>query len=122
MFTMDLSQPTTTVMAADHTGILDDDLVGGVSVGGDFCLDLVTGGMLEVWAGPLTGGRIAVALFNRSPGDDTITARWADIGAAAGAAYSVRDIWAAADRGSFAGSFTSKVPAHSTVYLVMSPA
>ena len=48
-------------MAADAQNILSDNLVGGVTVGGEFCLDLWTGGMLEVWAGPLTGGRIAVS-------------------------------------------------------------
>jgi hypothetical protein len=32
----------------DHVGIINDNLVGNVTTGGDFCLDLVTGGMLEV--------------------------------------------------------------------------
>lgn len=31
-----------------------------------FCLDLAGDGGLEVWAGPLTAGRWAVALFNRA--------------------------------------------------------
>ena len=107
--------------AADHLGIIDDDLIGHVTSGGDFCLDIMTGGMLEVWAGPLVGGRIAVALFNRSPGVDTISALWADIGAGAGRAYLVRDVWAGADRGAFTGSYAATVPAHSTVFLVLSP-
>ena len=53
-----------TITAADHTGIINDDLVGGVTTGGDFCLDLVTGGMLEVWASQLSTGW-AVSVFNR---------------------------------------------------------
>lgn len=75
--------------------------------------------MLEVWASALTNSRIAVALFNRSPGTDSITVQWADINATG--TYSVRDIWAAADRGSFEGSYTSIVPAHATAYLVLTP-
>ncbi len=31
------------IMASDHVSIIDDDLVGHVTAGGDFCLDLVTG-------------------------------------------------------------------------------
>ena len=66
VFLLDLSAASdpskgSRIQAADTTGILDDDLVGNVAKGGTFCQDLVPGGMLEVWAGPLTGGRIAVA-------------------------------------------------------------
>lgn len=115
-----------TVMASDHLNIIDDNLVGGISRGGDFCLDLVTGGMLEVWAGylsPATGSsqpRIAVSLFNRGQAADTITAQWSDIGATG--SYSVRDIWAAADKGTFSSSYYAVVPAHGTVYIVLTPA
>ena len=78
--------------------------------------------MLEVWAGPLSGGRIAVALFNRSPGMDSITATWAAIGANAGQAYAVRDIWAGADRGTFTGSYTAAaVSSHAAAFLILSP-
>ena len=83
---------------------------------------LATAGMLEVWAGPLSGGRLAVALFNRSPGDDAIAVRWADVGLAPGAAVAVRDIWGAADLGTFSADFARPVPAHATAYLVLSPA
>ena len=78
--------------------------------------------MLEVWAAPLSGGRIAVVLFNRSPGDDEIVANWADIGAAPGAAYDVYDIWADSDRGSFTNTYTAAVPARATAYLILTPA
>ena len=92
-----------------------------MTVGGDFCLDLVTGGMLEVWAGPLTGNRIAVALLNRSPSTDTIVALWGDIGASSGVSYVVRDVWEESDVGTFTGSYTSIVPAHASVFLVLTP-
>ena len=77
--------------------------------------------MLEVWAGPLSNGGIAVVLFNRSPGDDEIVANWIDIGATAGAAYDVFDVWAGVNRGKFSNAYTAAVPARATVYLVLSP-
>lgn len=109
-------------IVADATDIIDDDLVGNVTVGGAFCLQLTTGGLLEVWAAPLTGGRVAVALFNRSPSDDAIVVRWADVGLAPGASVNVRDIWQAANVGTFHADFTRPVKAHATVYLVLTPA
>ena len=109
-------------MAADHQGIQNDDLVGNVTLGGDFCLDLQTLGMLEVWAAPLAGSRFAVVLFNRSPGDDHIVGNWADIGADPATAYHVYDIWAGADRGTFTESYTAAVPARATAYLILTPA
>ena len=115
------SLPATPIAASDTTGIYDDDMVGHVTQGGAFCLQLTTGGMLEVWAGALSGGRLAVALFNRSPGDDTITVRWSDVGLAPGVAIAARDIWAASDLGTFSADFSRPVPAHATVYLVLTP-
>jgi alpha-galactosidase len=121
VWTLDLSAPWTALQAADSLGILDDDSVGGVTKGGSFCLEVVSGGGLEVWAGPLTGGRIAVALLNRSPGPDSISAAWADIGAEAGRSYAVRDVWAAQDRGSAVGSFATEVPSRAVVLLLLTP-
>ena len=96
--------------------------MGGVTRGGDFCLDLVTGGALEVWAAPLTGGRIGVVLFNRSPAADVIACKWADVGAAAGRTYTVRDAWAAADVGDFVDSYTPPaIPAHGVATLLLTP-
>lgn len=116
-----LLQPSP-IVASDHQTIQNDDLVGNVTLGGDFCLDLQTLGMLEVWAGPLSGGRIAVVLFNRSPGDDSIVAHWADIGAAPGAAYDVYDVWAGVDRGIFTKAYMAAVPARATAYITLTPA
>ena len=111
-----------TRIAATDGGLLDDDLVGGVTRGGDFCLDLVTGGGLESWTAPLTGGRWAAALLNRSPARDTLTLDWASINATAGARFAVRDVWQGADVGTFAGSYTTAVEAHAAAYLILTPA
>eukprot|EP01116_Phalansterium_solitarium_P024035 TRINITY_DN867_c0_g1_i1.p1 TRINITY_DN867_c0_g1~~TRINITY_DN867_c0_g1_i1.p1 ORF type:complete len:727 (+),score=197.67 TRINITY_DN867_c0_g1_i1:51-2183(+) len=111
---------------ASATNIYDDNLLGNVTVGSDFCLDLTTMGMLEVWAAPLTGGRYAVALFNRSPAQDTITLDYSVLQPAVvnplSAKFAVYDIWAAANRGTFQGSYSASVASHGTAFLVLTPA
>lgn len=112
---------TGTQIQAASNNIIDDDLIGNVTASGGFCLDVTTMGMLETWVGPLSGGRFAVVLFNRSPADDTITLNWADMGVAPTAAFAVRDIWAAADRGVRMGAYSAMVPAHGVAFLVLTP-
>ena len=107
-------------LEADSDVIVDDDGIGGVSTtGGGFCMGLATFGGLEVWAGPLVDGKIVVTLFNRSPAAEEITAHWSDIGAAG--SYSVRDVWAAAERGKATGNYSASVEAHATMLLVLTP-
>jgi len=126
VFLLDLSAASdpskgSRIQAADTTGILDDDLVGNVAKGGTFCLDLIPGGMLEVWAGPLTGGRIAVALFNRSPTMGTVVAQWGSIGARDGVKYTAMDVWTGNDLGVFEGSFSAEVAPRNVQYAILSP-
>jgi hypothetical protein len=109
------------VIAANASNIVDDNLVGNVTSSGGFCLDLTIMGGLEVWVSLLSEWRYAVALFNRSPGDDFIVLQWGDLGVPDSTAFAVRDIWAAEDRGTFTGSYASAVPAHGTVMLVLTP-
>lgn len=47
----------------------------------------------QVWAGPLSEGRVAMVLWNRGPSQASITAHWADIGFEASVALDVRDLW-----------------------------
>ena len=77
--------------------------------------------MLEVWVGPLSQGRFAVALVNRSPADDAIVLHWRDLNQTAGAAFSVRDIWSASDLGTYDTDFARPVKAHATAFLVLTP-
>lgn len=107
---------------ADTRTVYDDDLVGGVTQGGAFCLDIKTAGMLETWVAPLTGGRAAVALLNRSPGADALTVVAADAGWPPGTRFAVRDVWAAADRGVVNGTYTAHLNASSVALLVLTPA
>ena len=93
------------------------DAAGARSVpGGDFCLDLAPG-QLETWCGPLAGGRVAVSLLNRSPAPANITVDFSQCNASQ--TNAVRDIWAAADLGTFSSDFSRPVAAHATVFLVL---
>ena len=109
----------------DNGLIIDDDHVGGVttSPAKEWCAEAVGGGGLEVWAARLSGHRMAVALFNRSPSPAavTITAHWADLGLQADAKMAVRDIWKAADVGVHARSYSAPVESRGVVYLLLTP-
>lgn len=48
---------------------------------------------IEVWAGPLSNGGVAVILLNRSLSPQTFTAKWFDIGVPADKRMTVRDLW-----------------------------
>ncbi|MCL7032445.1 hypothetical protein MKW94_001186, partial [Papaver nudicaule] len=47
----------------------------------------------QVWAGPLSGKRLAVALWNRCSETVTITAKWEALGLDSRSSVSVRDLW-----------------------------
>ena len=49
--------------------------------------------LLQVWAGPLTGYRIALLLFNRGSGPALVTAHWDDIGIPPNSVVEARDLW-----------------------------
>jgi len=79
--------------------VIDDDGVGHVSSspGSDFCLDIVSNGNVETWAGPLEGGRVAVAVLNRSPSTQRSVIMLEDVGfnasLPAGGSVKVRSAW-----------------------------
>lgn len=92
--------------------------VGVLDLGGSIKGD----GALEVWAGDLSGGDIAVVLFNRSNKPENITALWSDIGLSPGTKANAREVWLHKDLGAFQGSFTSLVGSHDVVAIHLSPA
>lgn len=49
--------------------------------------------MVQVWAGPLSGGRKAVVLWNRAIKPDTVTLTWADVGLDPETPVMIRDLW-----------------------------
>ncbi|TQD74350.1 hypothetical protein C1H46_040106 [Malus baccata] len=50
-------------------------------------------GNREVWAGPLSGYRVALLLVNRSRKRDSFTAHWDDIGIPTNSVVEARDLW-----------------------------
>jgi len=72
-------------------------------------------GPLEVWAKPLQGGAMAVALFNRTTGATRMTLRLKDVGWKGRA--EARDLWAHADAGVVDGEAMMTVPGHGVVML-----
>ncbi|KAA3478895.1 alpha-galactosidase-like isoform X1 [Gossypium australe] len=50
-------------------------------------------GGLEVWAGPLSGKRVVVVLWNRSQARAVISVKWREIGLSPSTPVTVRDLW-----------------------------
>ena len=78
---------------------------------------LYQSGDLDVWTKPLSRGRVAVGLFNRSWGDRAVSVDLAEIGFQGGA--QVRDVWKQKDLGHIAGLFTDTVPTHGVTLLIV---
>ncbi|VVA18523.1 PREDICTED: alpha-galactosidase [Prunus dulcis] len=52
-----------------------------------------TDGCYQVWAGPLSGHRLTVALWNRCSKAKTITVTWEALGLQSSISVSIRDLW-----------------------------
>ncbi|KAJ8442677.1 hypothetical protein Cgig2_003721 [Carnegiea gigantea] len=50
-------------------------------------------GCQQVWAGPISGNRLVVALWNRCSNASTITAGWNVLGLQSSISVSIRDLW-----------------------------
>ncbi|CAK7323801.1 unnamed protein product [Dovyalis caffra] len=57
------------------------------------CDQSMSASMKSIWAGPLTGYRVAVLLVNRGPVRNSITAQWDDIGIPLNSIVEARDLW-----------------------------
>ena len=75
---------------------------------------------LEVWSKDLEDGAKAVGLFNRGSGEQTVTAKWSDLGLTG--TQTVRDLWRQTDLGKFTGQFEIKVGRHGVVLVKLTPA
>jgi alpha-galactosidase len=76
-------------------------------------------GKLQVWTKDLKDGSRAVALLNRDDAPRAITVEWRDLGIS-GKCF-VRNLWEHVDEGTFAHRYRTRVPAHGTVLLKISP-
>ncbi|KAH7690000.1 alpha-galactosidase protein [Dioscorea alata] len=75
---------------------------------------------LEVWAGALSGGRVAVVLLNRSGSQASITADWSDIGLQSSEAE-VRDLWESISTSKAEGQITATVDSHACKMYILTP-
>jgi hypothetical protein len=76
---------------------------------------------LQVWAGPLSGGRLAVALVNAGDSTAQIDATWTVLGIKNGTTMNVRDATAGTANGTADGLVSAQVASHDTVVLTLAP-
>ncbi|KAG7363639.1 alpha-galactosidase [Nitzschia inconspicua] len=77
--------------------------------------------VIEVWAGDLSGGDIAVVLLNRSSQSQIITATFVDIGFTTFSSVKARDLWAHQDLGIQKDAISATVGSHDVVALRLTP-
>jgi alpha-galactosidase len=75
-------------------------------------------GQMELWSRPLKDGAMAICLFNRVGGITTMSFKLRDIGWKGTA--KARDVWEHKDLGTIADTFTTDVPRHGVVMLILS--
>lgn len=81
---------------------------------------VVQQGTTEVWTRDLTGGRKAVALFNRGTQDATVTASFSQLGVAG--IPRVRDLWNRADVTGMTTGLSATVPYSGALMYALNPA
>jgi alpha-galactosidase len=79
---------------------------------------LYQSGDFDVWTKPLSGGRVAVGLFNRSWSVRDVSVDLAQIGFAQGA--NVRNVWTGKDLGRRKGLVAETLPKHGAALLIVS--
>ncbi|PKI63947.1 hypothetical protein CRG98_015623 [Punica granatum] len=79
-------------------------------------------GDLEVWAGPLSGYRVALLLVNRGPVRTAITAHWDDIGIPENSMVEARDVWEHKTlKTKFVGKLSATIDSHASKMYVLKP-
>ncbi|KAL3512963.1 hypothetical protein ACH5RR_025680 [Cinchona calisaya] len=78
-------------------------------------------GDLEVWAGPLSGRRVAVVLWNRGSYKANITALWSDLGLESTTVVKARDLWEHSTLKSVKGQISAEVDVHDSKMFVLTP-
>jgi alpha-galactosidase len=78
---------------------------------------LYQSGDLDVWTKPLSRGRVALGLFNRSSSNREVSVDLAEIGFQNGA--DLRDVWKQKDLGHTSRVFTDAVPGHGVTLLIV---
>ncbi|KAJ8759304.1 hypothetical protein K2173_006824 [Erythroxylum novogranatense] len=79
-------------------------------------------GDIEIWAGPLSGYRVAAVLLNRGPIKYSITAEWDDLGIPPTSIVKARDVWEHKTlKTQFARNITATVDSHSCKLYILKP-
>ncbi|KAL6643363.1 hypothetical protein ACP70R_019028 [Stipagrostis hirtigluma subsp. patula] len=78
-------------------------------------------GDLEVWAGPLSGGRAALVLWNRGSTEASITANWSSIGFNTSTVVDAHDLWTGEITSSVQGELKRTVDSHACKMYVLTP-
>ncbi|KAH9781149.1 alpha-galactosidase 2 [Citrus sinensis] len=80
-------------------------------------------GDLEVWAGPLSGNRVAVVLWNRGSSKATVTANWSDIGLKLNhsTVVNARDLWQHKTILPINGQIAANLESHACKMFVLTP-
>ncbi len=78
---------------------------------------LYQSGDLDVWTKPLSNGRVAVGLFNRSWSNRDVSVDLSAIGFRQGA--TLRDVWKQKDLGHHQGVFTDMLPKHGAALFIV---
>jgi len=76
----------------------------------------------QVFARPLSGGRLAVLLLNRGASAARLSVTWAELGIAAGTALGVFDVLAESQAGAATDALQREVPSHDVAFVVLEPA
>ncbi|ONK77145.1 uncharacterized protein A4U43_C02F3560 [Asparagus officinalis] len=80
-------------------------------------------GCSQVWAGPLSGNQLVVALWNRCSQSVTVTAKWGVLGLDESTSVSVRDLWKHENLAeNVAGSFGARLDSHDCKMYIFTPA
>ncbi|KAL8138068.1 hypothetical protein V2J09_004069 [Rumex salicifolius] len=76
----------------------------------------------EIWAGPLSGYRVALLLVNRGPWSSEVTANWDDIGIPPNSIVEARDLWQHKTlEHKFVGNISATLDSHSCKMYVLKP-
>ncbi|MED6119973.1 hypothetical protein PIB30_016774, partial [Stylosanthes scabra] len=76
---------------------------------------------LEVWAGPLSGNKVAVILWNRSSSKAKVTASWSDLGIKSATSVDARDLWEHSTTSLDSGEISAELDSHACKMYILTP-
>ncbi|KAJ5150345.1 Alpha-galactosidase alpha-n-acetylgalactosaminidase [Penicillium canariense] len=113
-----LSEDTLDVLKNKEIISISQDALGQAV---NYLSDLSVEKSTQIWAGPLTGGKVLILGLNELANTTDINIPLGDIpGLVSNHAYSVRDIWGKQNLGRVVGNVTLQVATHQTKALVLS--